>query len=203
MWRDIDRRITDCANEAKDNVKFLYTLERFCEPLYNCDPVSMIDAIPGLLHAIRMVHNYSRWTMMVLISTLLSFSLVPKIQIMQRKFHELSPIIDSVAEKKDSNSGIFRERFIFLEHCLSELLYLVLSIFLKNFFPQSRYYNTSERMTSIFVKVTNQMITTCKDYITGKETINDVIHFSWETIKKPMVQMTKKLRTQADLRNCG
>lgn len=29
----------------------------------------------------------------------------------------------------------------------------------------SSYYNTSERMTSLFVKVTNQMITTCKAYI--------------------------------------
>merc|ERR1712062_703604 len=29
----------------------------------------------------------------------------------------------------------------------------------------SQYYNTSESMTSLFVKVTNQMITTCKAYI--------------------------------------
>lgn len=75
------------SNTNQDNVKYLYTLERFCDPLYRSDPVGMVPAIPGLINAIKMIYSISR------------------------------------------------------------------------------YYNTSERMTSLFVKITNQMITSCKEYI--------------------------------------
>ena len=38
----------------------------------------------------------------------------------------------------------------------------------------SQYYNTSERMTSLLLKVTNQMITTCRGYLS-----QDVTHI-WD-----------------------
>ena len=38
-WRVLDSHITDYANEAKDNVKYLYTLDKFFGPLVKCTPV--------------------------------------------------------------------------------------------------------------------------------------------------------------------
>ena len=60
-WKTLDARITDAANEAKDNVKYLYTLMKFCKPLKRCSPVEMLDCIPGLIIAIRMINSISRY----------------------------------------------------------------------------------------------------------------------------------------------
>ena len=59
-WRDIDMRVTDAANESRDNLKFLYSLEKFCRPLYASNPVAMREALPSLIGAIRLINTISR-----------------------------------------------------------------------------------------------------------------------------------------------
>jgi len=91
-WKQIDVNITEAANEAKDNVKYLFTLERFIEPLYTGTASSIIDTLPALMNSIKMIHTIAR------------------------------------------------------------------------------YYNTTERMTNLFSKITDQMISNCKQCImSGKD----------------------------------
>ena len=86
-WKEIDLKLTDAANESRDNVKFLSTLEKTLEPMYEGTPQEIIDGVAALMVNIRMMHTIAR------------------------------------------------------------------------------YYSTAERMTTLFVKITNQMITKCKEHI--------------------------------------
>ncbi|CAH0592601.1 unnamed protein product [Chrysodeixis includens] len=94
-WKLLDNNITDFYNEAFDNVRYLYALEKYCEPLYRCDPYTMKLYIPGLLYTIRMI------------------------------------------------------------------------------FATSRYYNTTKQISTLLVKVTNQILNMCMDFLTnhGKKNI--------------------------------
>ena len=100
-WKQIDVNITEAANEAKDNVKYLFTLERFIEPLYTGTATTIIDTLPALTNSIKMIHTIAR------------------------------------------------------------------------------YYSTTERMTILFAKITDQMIVNCKQSITEGEGFDTL----WE--KKP------------------
>ena len=61
QWREIDVHITEAANEAKDNVKYLSTLERFYEPLYGTSPSAIVEVLPALMNSIKMIHTISRY----------------------------------------------------------------------------------------------------------------------------------------------
>uniref|UniRef100_A0AAX7SLG8 AAA+ ATPase domain-containing protein n=1 Tax=Astatotilapia calliptera TaxID=8154 RepID=A0AAX7SLG8_ASTCA len=115
MWRKLDTRITRCANEAKDNVKFLSTLEKVLQPLYISDPVAMMKNVQNVISTIHMI------------------------------------------------------------------------------FRVSLYYNTSETISSLFIKVTNQMVTMCRSYITdnGKRLIWDQDQYTVSAEYKSCFQITK------------
>ena len=53
----------------------------------------------------------------------------------------------------------------------------------------SRYYNTSERMTALLVKVTNQMITACRAYITDSGD-----HKVWEQDREALLRKLEDCR---------
>ncbi len=86
-WKQMDIDIMEAAVEAKDNIKYLVTLERFIEPLYSGTPVTILDTLLALMNSIKMIYTIS---------------------------------------------------------C---------------------YYNTTEHLTSLFTKITDQMIENCKQYI--------------------------------------
>jgi dynein heavy chain len=94
-WKQADSAMTDGLNEAKDNVKYLSTLEKYTETLYHGTPAQITDTLPGLLNNVKMMITIAR------------------------------------------------------------------------------YYSSPERMTTLFVKITNQMIQNCRKYISGNGRIWD------------------------------
>ena len=52
-WKQIDVETTEAINEAKDNLKYLSTLQRFIQPLYSGTAQSIIDTLPALINSIK------------------------------------------------------------------------------------------------------------------------------------------------------
>jgi len=53
--------LSDKLNQAKDNVKYLTILEKFIEPLYHGTPETIIETLPALMNAIKMIHTIARY----------------------------------------------------------------------------------------------------------------------------------------------
>ncbi|XP_022920277.2 dynein axonemal heavy chain 8 [Onthophagus taurus] len=61
IWKKQDNMVTDARNECQDNVRYLYALERYYDPLYRLDPSKIIDHVGSLLYTIRMIFTTSRY----------------------------------------------------------------------------------------------------------------------------------------------
>ncbi|XP_061590629.1 dynein axonemal heavy chain 5-like [Cololabis saira] len=62
VWKELDREMTDVANEAKDNVKCLNKLVRLFRQLEESTPMDMLDPISNLMNNIGMFHTFSHLT---------------------------------------------------------------------------------------------------------------------------------------------
>uniref|UniRef100_A0A3B4ALM1 Dynein heavy chain tail domain-containing protein n=1 Tax=Periophthalmus magnuspinnatus TaxID=409849 RepID=A0A3B4ALM1_9GOBI len=124
MWRELYAKVTDHVNEAKDNVKFLGTLEKVCQPLYISDPVSIIKSLQNVFNAIHMIYNVSL------------------------------------------------------------------------------YYNTDEKIAILFVKITNQMLNSCRAYLTENGQCQIWDH-NPETLTQKMQVMTCRDRLQVTCALCS
>ncbi|KAL4465245.1 hypothetical protein ABPG74_001959 [Tetrahymena malaccensis] len=113
-YNRLDLLLTDRLNEAKDNVKYLTTLEKYIDPLYNGGPQQIIDTLPALMNAIKMIHT------------------------------------------------------------------------------TAKYYNTSDKVTGLFIKITNQMIKNCKDLVLkkkGKSDNSSSNKFIWEQDPAELIEI--------------
>jgi hypothetical protein len=54
-WKALENIITDQTNEAKDNVKYLCTLEKYFDTLGGGTPTEICDALPSVLNCIKMM----------------------------------------------------------------------------------------------------------------------------------------------------
>ena len=112
-WKLLEVSVNEALNEAKDNVKYLTSLDKSLEPLYSSTPLGVIEGLPALMNSLRMVNSIAR------------------------------------------------------------------------------YFNTNERMTQLFTKITNQMIAVCKRSITGGE--SGSLDSIWEQSPDDLLKKLRKV----------
>ncbi|XP_067007324.1 dynein axonemal heavy chain 5 [Anabrus simplex] len=60
-WTTLENMVTNVNNEVEDNVKYLYALEKYLDPLYHTEPNAIDRYMPCLMYCIRMVYSTSRY----------------------------------------------------------------------------------------------------------------------------------------------
>ncbi|XP_076295220.1 dynein heavy chain 8, axonemal kl-3 [Lasioglossum baleicum] len=60
-WKMLEDHVKTIQILAQDNVKYLYALEKFTQPLYRFDPTKIGEYLPPLMYAIRMIYATSRF----------------------------------------------------------------------------------------------------------------------------------------------
>ena len=60
-WNIIEAQLTDAINEAKENVKYLASFEKYMIPLYSGQPVLIMQVLPSLISHIQLMYNISRY----------------------------------------------------------------------------------------------------------------------------------------------
>jgi len=60
-WKNLNVRLTDAHNEAKNNAAYLSQMSKHVEVLYSGTMLEMIEALPPLLKSLRIVQEISRY----------------------------------------------------------------------------------------------------------------------------------------------
>ncbi|PHJ15737.1 dynein gamma flagellar outer, partial [Cystoisospora suis] len=160
--KQIDISITEAFNEAKDNVKYLSTLENFMDPLYTGILYQRAAALPSLSRSIRSIR------------LLIAVSSSPHLYGLERK--EENEREEKEAKGRKASFSRTPQTIIDNLGALMNAITMIHSI--------SRYYNTTERMTNFFIKITNQMIVNCKRVILEDDHYDKL----WEKEPAPLIE---------------
>jgi dynein heavy chain len=54
-WKAIEPTMSEAANEARDNTKYLQTFEKFFETLTSGTPLQIVDCFPSIFSNVKMM----------------------------------------------------------------------------------------------------------------------------------------------------
>lgn len=60
-WKELDIRVTEANNEAKDNVKFLSTLEQTLETMYQSNMDAIVEVMPVFMSNVKLIYEIARF----------------------------------------------------------------------------------------------------------------------------------------------